>query len=462
MIRVKRLGNKLLLLIAAIAWTACSNDLVREETLPDKGYTLIVEATKGQTTGTRGLNPPENNQIAAVWSENDRVTVLSANNAVLGTMVPTSTGDYKTHLKATLNNPVKKGDRLTLVFPRTKRDYTGQKGTLNDIATNYDYATAEVEVTFTDGSFVSATDARFINQQAIVRFNLIDGNSNPISASNLTISADGLLQNATTKGPITITPTDATSEIYAALSGLNGIVTLKATINNRTYQCVTSGTKSFANSGFYRIAAKMKAPINYPEPLTLENCGDEYCNVTVSDFGDLQYKLGDGDWTTYTSTTRIRLNSRGEKVSFRGTNATTGSGGSNYMNINCNGPCYVYGNVMSLLSKDNYATMTELPYDHTFQNLFMGNSYITHAENKDLVLPATTLTQYCYYQMFSGCTNMNYVKCLATDISAKNCTYNWLYNTARRGTRTFVMAIGADWPLGSDSGIPQGWTVIEE
>lgn len=460
MIRVKRLGNKLLLLIAAIAWTACSNDLVREETLPDKGYTLIVEATKGQTTGTRGLNPPENNQITAVWSENDHVTVLSANNAVLGTMVPTSTGDYKTHLKATLNNPVKKGDRLKLVFPRTERDYTGQKGTLNDIATNYDYATAEVEVTFTDGSFVSATDARFINQQAIVRFNLIDGSSNPISASNLTISADGLLQNATTKGPITITPTDATSEIYAALSGLNGIVTLKATINNRTYQCVTSGTKSFANSGFYRITAKMKAPINYPEPLTLENCGDEYCNVTVSDFGDLQYKLGDGDWTTYTSTTRIRLNSRGEKVSFRGTNATTGSGGSNYMNINCNGPCYVYGNVMSLLSKDNYATMTELPYDHTFQNLFMGNSNITHAENKDLVLPATTLTQYCYYQMFSGCTNMNYVKCLATDISVKNCTYNWLYNTARKGT--FVMAIGADWPLGSDSGIPQGWTVIEE
>lgn len=461
MTKVRRLGSNLLLLIATIAWTACSNDLVREEALPDKGYTLTVEATKGKTTGTRGLNPPENNQIAAVWSENDRVTVLSANNTVLGTMVPTSIGDYKTHLKATLNNPVKKGDHLTLVFPRTGRDYTGQKGTLNDIATNYDYATSEVEVTFTDGSFVSATNAIFINQQAIVRFNLTDG-KNPISASDLTISAEGLLQNATTTGPITITPADATSEIYAALSGLNGIVTLNATINNQTYHYVTSDTKSFNNGGFYRITAKMKPPINYPEPLTLENCGDEYCNVTVTDFGDLQYKKGDEDWTTYTSTTRIRLNSRGEKVSFRGTNATKGSGGSNYMNIICNGPCYVYGNVMSLLSKDGYAKMTELPYDHTFQNLFMGNTNITHAEGKDLVLPATKLTQNCYYQMFSGCTNMNYVKCLATDISAKNCTYNWLNNTARRGTRTFVMAIGADWPLGSDSGIPDGWTVIEE
>ena len=115
---------------------------------------------------------------------------------------------------------------------------------------------------------------------------------------------------------------------------------------------------------------------------------------------------------------------------------------------------------MSLLSKEDYATMTELPYNETFQTLFQDNKDITHADGKNLVLPATTLRKNCYYQMFSGCTSMNYVKCLATDISAKNCTYNWLYSTARRGT--FVMAIGADWPLGSDSGIPQGWTVIKE
>jgi hypothetical protein len=103
--------------------------------------------------------------------------------------------------------------------------------------------------------------------------------------------------------------------------------------------------------------------------------------------------------------------------------------------------------------------MTELPYDYTFQNLFQDNKYITHADGKDLVLPATTLRKNCYYQMFSGCTNFNYIKCLATDIPAKNCTTNWLKSTAKKGT--FVKAEGVTWTEG-DSGIPNGWTIKEE
>ena len=115
---------------------------------------------------------------------------------------------------------------------------------------------------------------------------------------------------------------------------------------------------------------------------------------------------------------------------------------------------------MSLLSKDDFATMTELPYDNTFQNLFKDNKNISHAEGKDLVLPATKLRRNCYAQMFSGCTNFNYVKCLATDISASGCTSNWLKGTKGRGT--FVKAKGFNgWTYG-DSGIPNNWSVIQE
>ena len=133
------------------------------------------------------------------------------------------------------------------------------------------------------------------------------------------------------------------------------------------------------------------------------------------------------------------------------------------MQIKCNSDCYIYGNIMSLLSKDNFATMTELPYAYTFQNLFQGNTYIYHTEGKDLVLPATVLRKQCYYNMFNGCTNMNYLKCLATDIPAnRGCTTNWLKGTPTRGTRTFVKAEGFEgWTVG-DSGIPNGWTIEEE
>jgi hypothetical protein len=62
--------------------------------------------------------------------------------------------------------------------------------------------------------------------------------------------------------------------------------------------------------------------------------------------------------------------------------------------------------------------------------------------------------------MFSGCTNFNYIKCLATDIPAnRGCTTNWLKSTAKKGT--FVKAEGVTWTKG-DSGIPVDWDVKTE
>jgi hypothetical protein len=454
MTKVRRLGNKILYLTAAIAWTACSNDLVREDTLPDKGCILTIEATKGGTD-TRGLNP-DGNTINTFWSEGDLVTVLSANNSVIGTMTPVNIDGNKAKLEAKLTSPVKKGDQLTLVFPRTGRDYTGQKGTLADIAAKYDYATASVTVQYADDSFVSATDAHFLNQQAIVRFNLKDGNNQPINASNLTIAGDGLIQKESTTGSLIIAPTAATNEIYAALSGLNGKVTLTATKGSSTYSYTTPDAKTLTNGGFYRVTATLtKEPTPYPQPLTLESI-DDNCKVIVTHCVNLQYKKNNSEWYDYSSGSEIKLTNKGEWVSFRGTESTKGDGSSYDMNIQCIGNFFVYGNVMSLLDKDNFATMTVLPYPRTFRNLFNGNKNITHKEGKDLVLPATTLKSSSYYQMFSGCTNLNYVKCLATDISANNCTYNWLYEVARKGT--FVQAEGVNWPTDSYSGIPYGWT----
>ena len=459
---VRKLGNKILLLIAVIAWTACSSDLVREDTLSDKGCTLIVDAFKSQATDTRALNP-DGNKIVATWTMDDQVTVLNTNNAVIGTMKPTWIEGSHAKLKTTLNSSIhlNVGDRLSLVFPRTGRDYTGQKGTLPDIATNYDYATASVEVKYADESFVSTTDASFTNQQAIVRFKLIDRNDQPINASSLTIAADGLLQNASTTGPITITPTNATDEFYAALSGLKGIVKLTATANNRTYSYTTTGDKEFADSKYYLVKAKMqKNPVAYPEPLTLECNDSKGCRITVSNSSDLEYsKDGGTTWKPYKGT--IDLSNIGDKVSFRGTWSTRETGSSKRTNFSCVGICYIYGNIMSLLSKEDYATMTELPYNETFQNLFKNdnNKNITHADGKDLVLPATVLRKNCYSEMFSGCTKLNYIKCLATDISAKDYTTNWLKSTAKKGT--FVKAEGVTWTEG-DSGIPEDWDVKTE
>lgn len=72
-------------------------------------------------------------------------------------------------------------------------------------------------------------------------------------------------------------------------------------------------------------------------------------------------------------------------------------------------------------------------------------------------LPATTLVQRCYNAMFYGCTNLNNITCLATDITADYCTSYWLYNVSANGT--FRKNTNVVWQSG-ESGIPNGWTVI--
>ena len=72
-------------------------------------------------------------------------------------------------------------------------------------------------------------------------------------------------------------------------------------------------------------------------------------------------------------------------------------------------------------------------------------------------LPAATLVDYCYYRMFNSCTALKNVKCLATDITASQCTTNWLTNVASRGTFTKAASMN-DWTSGG-SGIPTNWTV---
>ena len=72
-------------------------------------------------------------------------------------------------------------------------------------------------------------------------------------------------------------------------------------------------------------------------------------------------------------------------------------------------------------------------------------------------LPAKTLYFTCYQYMFSGCTSLNKITCLATNISAFNCTKTWLSKVSSTGTFIKDPNMTA-WTTGSD-GIPDGWTV---
>ena len=90
---------------------------------------------------------------------------------------------------------------------------------------------------------------------------------------------------------------------------------------------------------------------------------------------------------------------------------------------------------------------------YCYQDMFYRCTSLTTAPE----LPATTLATQCYYRMFQNCSKLNYIKMLATDISASGCLGAWVYGVASSGT--FVKNPEATWDVVGHSGVPSGWTV---
>jgi hypothetical protein len=88
--------------------------------------------------------------------------------------------------------------------------------------------------------------------------------------------------------------------------------------------------------------------------------------------------------------------------------------------------------------------------------MFEGCTSLTTAPE----LPATSLTVPCCSYMFYNCTSLNYIKMLATNVSGSYCLNNWVFNVSPTGT--FVKSKNATWNITGTSGIPEGWTVVEE
>ena len=63
-----------------------------------------------------------------------------------------------------------------------------------------------------------------------------------------------------------------------------------------------------------------------------------------------------------------------------------------------------------------------------------------------------------YQEMFKGQKNLNYIKCLATDISATKCTENWV-QSVQTTNGTFVKDANTSWGSCGNSKIPCNWTV---
>lgn len=83
---------------------------------------------------------------------------------------------------------------------------------------------------------------------------------------------------------------------------------------------------------------------------------------------------------------------------------TYGTSTYQYNYFKTTGNFKVYGNIMSLCYGDDFVNKITLPWTHTFYYLFRYCTKLIDASN--LILPATTLTDYCYNNMFYDCSSL--------------------------------------------------------
>ena len=227
----------------------------------------------------------------------------------------------------------------------------------------------------------------------------------------------------------------------------------------------------------------------------------------------IQYSINNGPWTTISASSATTISvSAGDSVRFKGTNSTYAKDKSNYSGFDSGGTATfnISGNIMSLVYGDNFENNTGLTGSYNFCSLFKLSRCVS-AEN--LVLPSTTLTTYCYramfskcgdlvvapelpatglsqgcyyymfeectitkspdllaetlvtqcyYAMFTGCTSLNYIKCMATGITASQCKQNWVAGVAPSGTFVKDASVSTTtWSRGA-SGIPNGWLIYDD
>ena len=199
------------LLLAVWSVSACSDkdEIIDNhdndtEVAPEQnhGWTLVITDNL-----TRGLDlSGDTNTLTPTWETTDDIHVYYKGNKV-GVLNPESAGSGTKQLVGRLDGTspsYEAGETLELYYRREKTAtpvYTGQNGTVADIAANFDFAVATPTITAVDYEDLVLTidTAEFASEEAVIRFkfdqNLQSGDELTILALN---AEDGIVEATAT------------------------------------------------------------------------------------------------------------------------------------------------------------------------------------------------------------------------------------------------------------------------
>ena len=221
-----------------------------------KTYTMTISASKGGEAMTRALSL-EGKTLNATWTKGDVVKVYTINASVtpstfeeVGELTALNSGE-STVLSGTITLNEKK--LLYFYYGSPFYDFRNQKGTLDDVAANYDRAYAKLstkDYELSDGKVMTSQSLDFKNQQAIVKFIIKDQSDNPITVSRLSVglvntfmnfdavydASTGTQTNLSKLDVVLATPASEVTLAIPAISLTVGSLTLETATDENDYK----------------------------------------------------------------------------------------------------------------------------------------------------------------------------------------------------------------------------------
>ena len=467
--------------VAVLALASCKKDNKPQGNVPENGFLAAVEANQGNGGRTHLVG------TEVQWNAGDQIVVRNGNGATATYRLTAGENTTEgTFLSSEDDNDFFQ-PTYTAVYPATGNTVTGEgTATITLPATPRHAANS-----FANGAMPMMAVS---GEQTLAFKNMLGGICFPMTGDNLTVTRLVLTSNSANdhlsgvfaadynNGQPTLTYTSGGANSITLDSGAG--VTLDATtatdftimvpagslangfkleayngeekIFEKTNDA-TLGADFISRSAIKKVNSNLEVGEAQFTGLTFEakaaNSTVTFEAIDIEDemtgggfYPTLEYSTDGLTWNSYTDGTAITLANVGDKVMFRGDNETLGykyffddPHGVSYWYVDgskfhiTSGECYVYGNVMSLLYKDDYATATTVQ-DYAFPMLFFDNPNIYNHPEKLIVLPATTLAESCYERMFYNCLNLTVAPELPATTLAPNCYYFMFENCTSLAT----------------------------
>ena len=280
-----KIFTKALLLVLMPLLGACAaSDDANVESPPGEvqSWTAVANAVKDSVSGDvndevmRALFYGGNTRrYINVWDQGDVVTVYQGNTSV-GTMSPTTYGTLTATLTGTLNGSFTQGETLGIYLPSRAMTFTGQKGTIYDLSSNFAYQLATTTVQSTASQILTLSDIYTSQRQPYFRFVLTASDTGarlhpsqltimPVTEGGAVLTTDAA-GNVTSYGTLVITPEEEDGEypeqlFVAMINKDNATFKLIANVGSDVYVGPLSTENAFApnysNGQLVRIRRKM-------------------------------------------------------------------------------------------------------------------------------------------------------------------------------------------------------------